>query len=358
MDREMVHRMEGGRCLPSAPTVAIGLICCVDGAIATIAFYQLLRIQRRGQLGWTRQMILHLMIGTSSIGYVIYLISTVIASCEGWLFWLHGCGFILMACPQILFLAAFLLLLSFWVDLCHQATDEDDEDISYNEALLEKMKPKSRPLQVDVHRSCFPFQNIHVGSRQKFVILAVVLIFLLMITLAVLIWVGRGKNPINSSVVAQVYVDIFSIAIFLLGGALACYGALLSYKMSKVRSDNDSAEMQKVAGLAGVSVVCFTSSALVAFFTNIPFQIYYPDPEFRDWKKNSIWLFLYYFVGASVPLAFVLWEMRESPPPVPVSDPQSSIAAYVRDRPADTHCPQRWTNFASSQNQASRGSPI
>lgn len=59
------------------------------------------------------------------------------------------------------------------VDLCHQENDEDeeDEDNSAHEALLEKMMSKADSLHVDNHRRCWPFSSIHIGTRQKFVIL-------------------------------------------------------------------------------------------------------------------------------------------------------------------------------------------
>lgn len=59
------------------------------------------------------------------------------------------------------------------VDLCHQGNDEDeeDEDNSAHEALLEKTMTKPDSLLMDNHRKCCPFGDIHIGSRQKFVIL-------------------------------------------------------------------------------------------------------------------------------------------------------------------------------------------
>ncbi|KAJ0985953.1 hypothetical protein J5N97_004309 [Dioscorea zingiberensis] len=226
----------GRSCLPPALAAADVILACVDGAIASAAFFQLLRIHfRNQQLGWTRQKIFHLMIGSSNIGYLIYFITTLVATCEGWLCWSHGCGFILMACPQILFLAAFLLLLSFWVDLCHQPNDEDEEDDGqgYNETLLEKSKIKPGLHHADGQRRCCSFRTIHVGSRQKYVIMVIGLTFICVVAFTLLIWVGRGKNPIDSSVMARVYLDIFSAVVLLLGGALACYGILLFLKITE-----------------------------------------------------------------------------------------------------------------------------
>ncbi|XP_028059951.1 uncharacterized protein LOC114263589 isoform X2 [Camellia sinensis] len=91
-----------------------------------------------------------------------------------------------------------------------------------------------------------------------------------MIASTILIWIGMGRNPVDSKVVARVYVDFSAVVTLLLGGALACYGLVLFLKMRKVRSERASSEMRKVAGLAIVSVLCFTSSALVALFTDIP----------------------------------------------------------------------------------------
>ncbi|KAF3667958.1 putative agamous-like MADS-box protein AGL62-like [Capsicum annuum] len=218
------------------------------------------------------------------------------------------------------------------VDLCHQPNDEEDEDDAYSprEVLLEKNKPTS---SADSRRRCCSFRAVKVGSRQKVVVLVTLLVFLLMLVAAVLIWIGRGRNPIDSSVVARVYVDLFAVAVLLLGVALACYGLVLLLKMSKVRSDRAASDMWKVAGLAGVSVLCFTSSAAVAVFTDIP-------------------------VCSSVPSAFVLWVMRELPPPlVTFGQQESRTIAFISDSSATVQ-PQRWTAAASVQNQVSRASPI
>ncbi|XP_073313159.1 uncharacterized protein [Primulina huaijiensis] len=127
-----------------------------------------------------------------------------------------------------------------------------------------------------------------------------------MVASSLLIWIGMGKNPIDSVVVAQVYVDLISISVLLLGIALACYGLVLFLKMRKVRSERSSSEMWKVAGLAIVCVVSFTSSASVALATNIP----------MDGLYTALLQVLYYFIGSSVPSAFILFEMRELPPPL------------------------------------------
>ncbi|CAL9749445.1 unnamed protein product [Musa acuminata subsp. burmannicoides] len=442
-------RTEGGaghRCLPTEVVAADAALAVVDGALAVVAFLQLLRIHLRNQqLGWTRQKIFHLMIGSSNIGYLVYFIFTIVATCEGWQCWSHGCGFILMACPQILFLAAFLLLVSFWIDLCHQANDdeEDDDEHGYNEALLEKSKSKQGSPHVDGHmKCCFP-RTIHIGSRQKFVILVIVLTFVSVISFSILIWIGRGKTPIDSSLVARVSLDIFSVAILLLGGALACYGkhrliwnenviadvlsrlleqaefsaislptigffedireewkkdrplylrfegstlqrshcactrlplhqnhpvrntlhifrVLLFSKMSKVRSEMASNEMWKVASLAAVSVTCFTSSAVLALVTNIPLEVlFYWHAAQSDHISSSVLIFLYYFIGSSVPSGFVLWVMREMPPRL-VADShrpaRPTVVNFISER--TTQNPQWRATVTSSQNKGLKSSPI
>ena len=58
------------------------------------------------------------------------------------------------------------------VDLCHQANDEEDadEENSSQQALLESSKSEAGLSNTDSRRRCCSFQGIHVGSRQKFVI--------------------------------------------------------------------------------------------------------------------------------------------------------------------------------------------
>ncbi|KAL3520186.1 hypothetical protein ACH5RR_018335 [Cinchona calisaya] len=347
-----------GSCYPKALVgVYVGLLC-VDGLLAIIAFAQLLRIHsRNSQIGWTRQKVFHLMMGSSNLGCFFYIVLTLVAACKDWDCWSYSCGFTIMACPQIIFLAAFLLLLSFWVDLCHQSNDDDEEDDGYNprEALLEKMNKEN----ADIHsgRKCCSFRAVHVGSRQKIVILVTLIFFALMATSAMLIWIGKGKNPIDSSLVARVYVDLFAFAVLFLGGALACYGLVLFLKMSKVRSERVSSEKWKVAGLAIVSVLCFTSNAFIAIFTNTPLLY--------DWSRQtisgvytSLLLVLYYFLGSSIPSAFVLWVMRELPPPLVTNrEEESRTIAFISDSSVTVH-PQRWTAAASLQNQVLRASPI
>ncbi|PIN23597.1 hypothetical protein CDL12_03669 [Handroanthus impetiginosus] len=345
-------------CYPEAVVgVNVGL-ACVDGVIAFVAFYQLIRIHSRNSLlGWTRQKVFHLMIGSSNLGYFLYFVLTLVAACKGWICWSHSCGFIVMAFPKILFLAAFLLLLSFWVDLCHQSNDDDeDEECSPQENLLDKTNTTdSNPYS---RRRCFSFRLIHVGSRQKVVILVAIVVFAIMAASSVLIWIGMGKNPIDSAVVAQVYVDLMAIAVLLLGGALACYGLILFLKMRKVRSERASTEMWKVAGLAIVSVICFTSSSSLAIATNIPLFYHWHEQQI-DGVYTSLLLVCYYFIGSSVPSAFVLMVMRELPPPVVTSRPQESrTIAFISDQSVASHSQQPWTAATSVQNQVSRASPI
>ncbi|XP_050370375.1 tobamovirus multiplication protein 1-like [Argentina anserina] len=358
-----------GSCLPNVLVgVNVGL-AFVDAIIAALAFYQLIRFHsRNSQVGWTRQKVFHLLIGSSNMGCLIYLVLTLFAACKRWKCWSNSCGFSLMALPKILFFAAFLLLLSFWVDLCHQADDEDEEDEgSFQETLLEKTFSKTNSLDTDRPRRCFP-RIVHVGSRQKIVILVTLLVFTIMIACAVVIWIGMGKNPIDSAVVARVYVDLFAVVTLLLGGALACYGLLLCLRMRQVRSERASSEMWKVAGLAVVSVLCFASSALVALLTDIP-VLYHCYQQPVNGVYTAFLLILYYFVGSSIPSAYVLWVMRELPPSIPANTRQRqeepTTLTFLSDDsnafdPNALPHPHGWTAAMSlgNQVQVSRASPI
>ncbi|XP_021722994.1 tobamovirus multiplication protein 1-like isoform X1 [Chenopodium quinoa] len=347
-------------CFPPLIVVVYATLACVDAAIAVIAFFQLVRIHSRSaQLGWTRQKVFHLMIGLCNLGYVVFFVLTLIATCKGWSCWSSSCGFVFMAFPKILLFAAFLLLLSYWVDLCHQADDEEDDgDSSSCEALLDKTNSKPPLSNIDGNKNCLPVPSLHVGSRQRFVILTMVVVLVLMTAFAVLIWIGMGRNPIDSSTVARVYVDIFAVGIFLLGGALACYGLLIYLKMSKVRSEGASSEMWKVTGLAVVSLVCFTTSALIALLTDVP-VLYCWRQEHISVYCTGILLMLYYFIGSSTPAAFVLWVMRELPPSrVADRDEESTIVTFISDGSTGVDNPQRWTAVTSLQNQGSKASPI
>ncbi|KAB1221362.1 Tobamovirus multiplication protein 1 [Morella rubra] len=270
---------EGGKRIRGIVPLQLAVAISVDRVlkhVVSFLVFQLRRIHlRNSQLAWTRQKVFHLMIGSSNMGEFIYFVLALAATCRDWPCWSNSCGFILMAIPKILFFAVFLLLLSFWVDLCHQANEEEDEyeESSYEEALLDKSLNKPGSSNTDGRRKCFPVRFGHLGSRQKIAILVTVLVFLAMVACALIMWIGIGNNPIDSAVVARVYVDFFSVAVLLLGGALACYGLLLCLKISKVRSERASSEMWKFAGLAVVSVFCFTSSSVVALLTDIPYLL-------------------------------------------------------------------------------------
>lgn len=355
----MLELREGRRCYSNAVEgVNIGL-AFVDGVIAFLALYKLIRIHSRNtQLGWTRQKVIHLLIGSSNLGYFIYFVLNLVAACKGWICWSYSCGFAVMAFPRILFIAAFLLLLSFWVDLCHHTNDDDDDD-GYNpqEALLDKMN-KMNP-ETNGRRRCCTFRSVQIGSRQKIVILATVLVFAIMIASSVLIWIGMGNSTIQPAVVAQVYVDLIAVIVLLLGGALACYGVVLFLKMRKVRSERASSEMWKVAGLAVVSVFSFTSSASVAISTHIPL-FYDRDQQQMGDVRTSLLLVLYYFLGSSLPSAVVLFLMRELPAPAMSNSrrEESTAIRFVHDDSVTGTQRQSWTRATSVQNQVSRASPI
>ncbi|XP_065878794.1 tobamovirus multiplication protein 1 isoform X2 [Euphorbia lathyris] len=351
----MLEVREASCCFPREVVGVNVALACVDGIIAILAFSQLIRIHsRNSQLGWTRQKVFHLLIGSSYTGYFIFFIITVIAICKGWRRWSYPCGFFFMALPKILSFAAFLLLLSFWVDLRHQADDEDceEEEISFHEALLELTLDDPNYAHVDSLRTCLPFRLNHVGSRQKVVIWVTVLMFVLMMAFTVLMWIGMGNDSIDSSLLATVYVDAFAIASLILGGLLACYGLLICSKMRRVRSERASSEMWKVAGLAIVSVLCFTPRAFVAIFTPIP-VLYHCQQLNTTGLYTSLLLVLYYFIGSSVPSAFVLWTMRELPPPTAANvQEESRTIAYIADSSSiEVRNPQSWTTIATLQNQ-------
>ncbi|KAL4012006.1 hypothetical protein IC575_029076 [Cucumis melo] len=341
--------------------VHVGL-ALLDAIIAVLAFYQLARIQSRDSRGWTRQKVFHLLIGSSNLGYFAYFILALFAACNGWLCWSGSCGFVFMAFPKILVLALFLLLLSFWVDLCHQPEDEDDEDEerSFEEGLLEKISSKPSTSNTDWSRRWWlPVRLPHVGSRQNLVILVVTIIFVLTLAFAVILWFEMGNISIDSLVAVQVvYVDFFAVVTLLLGGALAVYGLLLFLKMRRVRSERASSEISKVAGLAAVSVVCFTSSALVAILTNIPVSIQWQRQYHIYGAYTSILQITYYFIGSTIPSAFVLWIMRELPPWIAASSQeQTRTITFVCDDSATVHRPQEWT-LTTNSPVPSRGSPI
>ncbi|KAG4191263.1 hypothetical protein ERO13_A07G080900v2 [Gossypium hirsutum] len=338
--------------------VNIALIC-LDVVLAFIAFFQLCRIHLRNQrVGWTRQKVLHLMIGSSNCGYFIYFLCMVVATCKRWLCWSNVCGFVLMALPKILFLAAFLLLLSFWADLCHQANDEEDgdEENSSRKPLLETSKTKVGLSNIDIRRKCCSFQGIRVGSRQKFVIVVIVLNVLLIIAFAAIIRIEQ-KNPSDSLVFARVYIDFLATLVLLMGVALGCYGFLLFSKLRRVRSEKASSEMRKVVGLVVVSVLCFTSSSLIALFTDV-LLFHHWNPEKINGIKAPILLILHHVLGSSVPFAFGLWFMRELPAPSTSNrQVQPRAITFISYGPAGRHHHQYWPTSTSLEKQVSRTSP-
>ncbi|XP_012472344.1 tobamovirus multiplication protein 1 isoform X4 [Gossypium raimondii] len=309
--------------------VNIALIC-LDVVLAFIAFFQLCRIHLRNQrVGWTRQKVLHLMIGSSNCGYFIYFLCMVVATCKRWLCWSNVCGFVLMALPKILFLAAFLLLLSFWADLCHQANDEEDgdEENSSRKPLLETSKTK-----------------------------VIVLNVLLIIAFAAIIRIEQ-KNPSNSLVFARVYIDFLATLVLLMGVAFGCYGFLLFSKLRRVRSEKASSEMRKVVGLAVVSVLCFTSSSLIALFTDV-LLFHHWNPEKINGVKAPILLILHHVLGLSVPFAFGLWFMRELPAPSTSNrQVQPRAITFISYGSAGRHHHQYYPTATSSEKQVSRTSP-
>ncbi|KAL0756458.1 hypothetical protein Bca101_094126 [Brassica carinata] len=355
---------------PSFITVNLCL-ALIDGSLAFIAFLQVLSqfFSRILILAVSvvvvvvvtdddDDVVLHLMIGSSNTGSLIYFVAAVIATCTRWHHWSTALAF-----PKILFLATFLLLLSFWVDVCHQGNgeeeDEDDEENSIQQGLLEKSKSKAGSSSASDRRKCCSFHGIHLGTRQKFVVAAVVLVFILMISFAILIWIASGDNSADPSLLAEVYVDIFASIILITGGGICFYGMRLLFNLRKVRSEQVSAEMRKVSGLAGVSVVCFTVSSLLALLTHIPL-FYHWNPSKLHGVKALVLLIIYYFIGSTVPLAFVLWVLRELPPQEIVSRREEPRRiTYVNYESVPRHPPQQqWTATTVSKNQVSKASPI
>ncbi|XP_075487242.1 uncharacterized protein LOC142526621 [Primulina tabacum] len=104
-----------------------------------------------------------------------------------------------------------------------------------------------------------------------------------MVASSLLIWIGMGKNPIDSVVVAQACVcrSHFHISSF----TGNCLGMLWL-----------------LAGLAIVCVVSFTSSASVALATNIPHSmycswLYHWHGKQMDGLYTALVQVLYYFIG-------------------------------------------------------------
>lgn len=61
----------------------------------------------------------------------------------------------------------------------------------------------------------------------------------------------------------------------------------------------------------------------------------------------------FYLAGSSIPSAFVLWVMRELPPPRVALNLQaeSRTVTFVGGTPASVHYPQSWTAASRAQNQ-------
>ncbi|KAF7833504.1 tobamovirus multiplication protein 1 isoform X1 [Senna tora] len=301
----------------------------INGVLASVAFAQFMRIHTRSQQdGWTRQKVLHLMVGFSNLGYFIYFISTIIATCNGWHCWTNTCGFILMASPKILFLAVFLLLLSFWVDLCHQANEEEEEDNDENsiqQVLLEVRKSGSS--HVRNQWRCCSFQCVQVGTRQKYVIMIVVFVFVMMMSFAVMICIGGAENPINPSVVAQVYQKLLAGMTLILAAALGCYSFFLFFRLKKVRSEKASSEMWKLFNLWHLRIIYGVKALVLLIF--------------------------YYFVGCSLPSAYLLWIIRELPPPITDDYRQEQPRAFtfISHENSNTNQPGYWATATCSTNQ-------
>ncbi|KAL2621176.1 hypothetical protein R1flu_001381 [Riccia fluitans] len=315
-------RMEVSQCLSTPETLVYACLAGIDGVIAVVALVQLFRLYMFSRHNsWTRQKVFHCLIGAANLGYTVYFLLNPQAACGDWPCWPHACGFVLIAVPQIVFLGTFLLLLSFWVDLCHQATDreeeeeddDDDEDQTYT--ALPPSSPVARSQHAEKHRRCCPwFKKLRVRGRQKFVIAAVMLMCAITATFALLIWYGMGDNGVDSATLAEVYSYFYAVVILLSGGGLAAYGLSLYHKMCKLRSGKQqSADITKVAGLAVVSVVCFTLRALLVFISDIPvINIWHVRQENKNIAALST--FLYYCVGESIPAIVMLWVMRDMPP--------------------------------------------
>ncbi|CAN1808554.1 hypothetical protein LINPERHAP1_LOCUS25407 [Linum perenne] len=340
---------------PGVFAVNVGL-ASIDAILAFLAFYQLIRIHsRNSRLGWTRQKVFHVLIGSSNIGYFVYFAASPIAYHYGWLSWSYSCGFILMTFSKILFLSTFLLLLSFWVDLCHQADDDDyeEEDFSFHEPFLE-VPPQGS------HRVCFPFRSIHVGSRQRVVIQATAIAFVLTMTCAVLFWIDMSNGFTHSSLLAAVYEDIVDVAMLLLGGALACYGKMLLSPFCTIFQYDFSSYPFKILRVLRYRFP--RDRDYISLTIMVSFQVRY------NWQQldgngllTSLLLTIYYFIGSCVPSAFLLWIMIELPHPLASNvREESSTITFIRDSEGRgvVQSPQRWTTSASLQNQVSRASPI
>ncbi|XP_024378570.1 tobamovirus multiplication protein 1 [Physcomitrium patens] len=303
--------------LSSVMILVHAILAIIDLLIVIVAGIQLLRHHLHNKrIGWTRQKVFHCLIGAANFGYFLYFILTIVATCQGWTCFSSACGFILIAAPQTLFLATFLLLLSFWVDLCNPANDndeEDDEDIDSEYAQLPSSPNSVESGSSKPYRTCLPFRRWRVRGRQRCVLMVVLLIFSLTVAFAALIWYGMYDNPIDSVKLAQVYANFFALVILLSGGGLAGYGLLLYTKMSRVKSSRASADIKKVTGLAVASFVCFSLQAILVIISDVTglniWHMKHGDSQFC-----ALMIFFYYFIGESVPSIVVLWVMRDLPP--------------------------------------------
>ncbi|WRX07819.1 THH1/TOM1/TOM3 domain - like 1 [Theobroma cacao] len=317
-------------------------LASLDALLAFIAFFQLSRIHLRNQqVGWTRQketilMEQMLIAGSSSLDRLCHL------------FFVHGCCHM----PKVALLVSCVWLCSHGVDLCHQANDEEeDEEISSQQALLDSSKSKAGLSNKDARWKCCSFQGIHVGSRQKFVIVIIMLNLILMISFAAIMWIGTRKNPSDSVIVARVYIDFFAASVLILGGAFGCYGFLLFSKLRRVRSEQASSEMWKVVGLAVVSISCFTSSSLIVLLTDIPLFHHWALKKING-VRALVLLILHYVLGSSVPFAFVLWVMRELPAPPTISrQVQPRTITFISYGAARMQHHQYSATATSSKNQ-------
>ncbi|KAI4304466.1 hypothetical protein MLD38_039971 [Melastoma candidum] len=356
----VVFGLGEGHCF-SPVVIGVDLsIACVDCVIALFAFCQLWRIHSRSQqLGWTRQKVFHFLTGCSNFGYCVYFILTLAATCNGWQFW-SPYSFVLMALPEILFFTSFLLLLSFWIDLCHQANDEDeDEECSSRVSLLQSPLTKPGSSSSDGHGRCLPFHYFRVRSRQKIVVLAACLISALMVVVAILMGVGGGTA--YSELIPKIYVSLLAVVVLALGAALAYYGFLICSRMRRVRSESASSEMWKVGGLSVVSPLCFTTSSVIALLPDSPILYHSQEQRNNSSAYLLVLLILYYYIGSSVPSAFLLWVMRELPQPIsPALREERETIVFISGSSVSVHHPPppQWTTSLSSQNQVVRASPI
>ncbi|CAJ2637532.1 unnamed protein product [Trifolium pratense] len=112
--------------------------------------------------------------------------------------------------------------------------------------------------------------------------------------------------------------------------------------------------MWKVISLAIISIICFSSSALVALNTDIPL-FYHWHLKFIYGVKAFVYLILYYVIGSSLPSAYLLWIIRELPPPITDSIQEEPRGIYTfishSDETSDSNHPRSWTTATSSNSQ-------